>query len=287
MKKILFISVALILMNFNFSAYSRTVTTITPLRPPLSNGADYQSYLNDSYPKITQVEKAIFNKTFVNEDIYNRLDRIENKMFNQTNPNMDLAQRVDLITQNINPSVMCNIPLDNLSRIEIKLFNRSYVNDDPETRVIRLEKEMLGAMQQGELEERYEVVANAAKHYNAFPVDIYNNGNKALQSKGYQQYPQQPYIASSNVGGGTGIIHNVLSALTGGALTGFTPSLTDPYGSYCSSPYMTNNPYQNNFGQSQFPGSGAGFSNAMKTNTGYSLYNKNYGTGSGVHVIYD
>lgn len=284
MNKKLLVSISLMLLNSSITTYAYQVTTITPLQPPIGNGnsyPNYQNYQNDSYPKITQIEGVIFNRTFVNDDIYNRLNRIETKMFKRTNPNMDLAQRVDIITQSINPASMSNIPLDSLAKIEYKLFNRSYVNDDVETRVIRLEKEMLGAMQQGELEERYAVIASAAKHYNAFPVDNYNGNNQQ-----YQKF-QQPYIASNNTGGGGGILHNVLSSLIGGTLTGFTPPITDSYGGYCSSPYM-NNPYtQNNWSQNLFPGSSAGFNSALQTNTGYSNYSKNYGTGSGAHVIYD
>lgn len=293
MKKILFVSLLLTLININMYADAKTITTITPLQPPVAYG-NYPNCSYDSYPKVGQIEQSIFNTTFANEDIYNRLNRIETKIFRKTNSNMDLSQRVDIITQAIEPSSMYNIPLDSLARIEYKLFNRSYVNDDVETRIIRLEKEMLGAMQQGELDERYQVVAEASKHYNAFPPDNYV-GNQTFQSypsyKPYQSY-QNPYLASNNFGAPRGMLRNMLSALTGGALgggalTGFTPPITDPYGSYCSAPYM-NNPYRpNNWIQNLFPGASSGFNDAMQTNTGYSNYSKDTGSSSGVHVLYD
>lgn len=279
MNKKLLTAITVTLLCTSMSAYAYKVTTISPLLPTNGFGNNYQDYQNDSYPKITQIEGILFNKSFANEDIYNRLNRIETKMFRQTNANMDLAQRVDIIAQSINPSEMYNIPLDNLAKIEYKLFNRSYINDDVETRVIRLEKEMLGAMQQGELDERYQVVASAAKHYNAFPPDNYNGDQT------YQRI-QQPYIAS-NTTGGKGILHNVLSALAGGAMTGFTPPLTDPYGNYCSSPYMSTPYNQNNWMQNLFPEGGAGFVDYNRTNRGYSNNTRNLGSRSSVHVLYD
>lgn len=297
MKKILFISLLLISVNYSIYASAKTITTITPLQPPAAYG-NYPNCSYDSYPKVGQLEQTIFNTTFANEDIYSRLNRIETKIFRRTNSNIDLSQRVDVITQAIEPSAMYNIPLDNLARIEYKLFNRSYVNDDVETRIIRLEKEMLGAMQQGELDERYQVIAEASKHYNAFPPDNYI-GNQPFQSfssnsRPYQSYQNQ-YLASNNFGAQKGIFRNLISALTGGVLgggtlTGFTPPITDPYGSYCSAPYMNNmnNSYApNNWMQNLFPGSSSGFNDAMQTNTGYSNFTKNTGSGSGVHVLYD
>lgn len=282
MRKILFISALIVLANsLNFEVEAATFTTIAPLQPPLGYGGNYQY---DSYPKITQIEGIIFNRTYSNEDIYSRLDRIESRIFRRTNPNASLSERVDFISQNINPESMTNIPLDNLAKIEYKLFSRSYVNDDPETRVIRLEKEMLGAMQQGELEERYEVVASAAKHYNAFPTEGYGTTNPYRHQ--YQQPYQQPYIASNNVGGTKGILKNVMSALTGGALTGFTPPMTDQYG-YCNSPYMNQSYPQNSWLQNIMPNNNSGYNNYMHGNNGYYNDTRNYCTGSGAHVIYD
>ncbi len=259
----------------------RTVTTISPL-PALNNIGNYQY---DNYPKVTQLEQLVFGQTYLGEDIVNRISRLESRVFNRVSQNMDLSQRVDILSAQISPASIYNIPENQLAAMEMKLFNRVYGNDDPETRVIRLEKEMLGAVQQGDLKERFNVVAQAAKHYNAFPAQDYNyNGNSNAL------LPQ--YLANANTGTGKGnIFKNILSMMAGGALTGFTPPISDPYG-YCSSPYM-NTPYglnRNTWGQQQnlFPGSnGAGFNNYNQSNTGYYNYNKNYGTGSGVNVLYD
>ena len=275
MKKLFYTAVILTLVSGATSIATpvRTVTTITPI-PNMGYGTNYGF---DNYPKVSQMEQIVFGMTFQQEDIYNRLSRLESRIFNRTNQNLDLAQRMDIITSQVAPTSMYNISPNELASIEAKLFNRTYVNDDPETRVIRIEKEMLGAIQPGDLNERYEVIAKAAKHYNAFPANTY-----------VTQGLQQPYIAAANTGGGKGLLKNILSTLVGGALTGFTPPITDPYG-YCSSPYI-NAPYGTNttgWSQGLFPGSGSGFNDYMQSNNGYYNYNKNYGTGSGVNVLYD
>lgn len=283
MKKL--IATVFTLYVLSLSGYSYQVTTITPL-PPQDN------YGYNSYPKVSQVENILFKQSFDNEDIYYRLNRIEQKMFKKTNTNLSLAERLDYVISRIDPAQMYNIPLDGLAKAEYKIFNRQYPNDDLETRIIRLEKEMLGAMQSGNLDERYEVVASAAKHYNAFPYTD------------QQPFGQQPYTygntmangtsnaVPSSTGGVKGVFQNILGAMIGGTLTGYTPPMYNNPQNYNSSYYQNSNypnSYypSNNWSQNLIPQNSAGFNNYMQSNRGYYNSNRDYGSGSGVHVLYD
>ncbi len=292
MRKLVISMMTICLLSTNALAKTRQVTTVTPLAPAL--GMPYGNNQLSSYPRITQVENIIFNNAYEGDDVYNRLNRIENRLFNRTNPNLSLSERLNNITQAVNPTAYSsNIPVNGLSNIESKLFNRIYSNDDPETRLIRIEKEMLGAMQQGELEDRYNVVAKAVKHYNAFPYQTAINpmgtgSYSPIQAIVPNNIYTQPYYNDASTKSGK--IKNILSGIFGGGtVTGYSPPVygTNPYYNTSSNGMM--NPYnQNNYwGQNGYPQSGYGYNNYLKTNTGYINRSKDYGSGAGVHIMYD
>lgn len=267
----------LILLIFCSCANARTATTITPL--PIGNpfAQDYESY-----PRVSQIESTLFGRNFENENIYYRLERIERKIFRRTNSNLNLSQRLENILAAVTPTQNINIPINELARIENKLFARTYPQDDIETRVIRLEKEMLGAMQNGDLEERYQVIASAAKHYNAFPYQTNN-----YQDNAYQAYQQDAYNSAGNSTGTKGFFKNILGIVAGGALTGFTPPLYNyPNGNYNNYGYpstYSGNAYNSGF----WPQTSNGFSDCYSGNNGYRNTYRSYGTGSGVNILYD
>ena len=246
----------------------------------------------NSYPKVTRIESLLFKQTFVNEDIENRLSRIETKMFRRVNNNMSLSERVDLISNNIDPGLFYDISNDKLSYLENKIFARTYSNDDTETRIIRLEKEMLGAMQEGNLKERYDVVAQAAKHYTTFSSlqqDSYNTAQQPYYGnryQNYQQYSSAPYstYSSSNKSGLKNTLGNIVSGLLGvGTMTGFTPPI---YPGQFNSGYQFYNPNNSNY-YDPYTNQGIQDNRSTLTPYGYQNYNRSYGTGSGVKVLYD
>ncbi len=289
MKKLILFAIMLVVAGNYAEAKTRQYTTVTPIGPQYYGNSIGQNQY-DSYPRVTQVENFLFKRNFQTEDIYNRLDRVEQRLFNRTNSTLSLAERVDAINQTINPGNTANIPLGNLSNIENKLFNRVYTGDDPETRIIRLEKEMLGAMQQGELPERYEVINQAAKHYNAFP---YENNSSGAYNNAYMRQTSIPnmvanqlYQQYSPATAKTSKIKNILGTMLGGTMTGYTPPI------YNSSYYNPTSVYQginpnNYWAQNQYPQGGYGFSDYMKTNRGYYNTAKDYGSGTGVKILYD
>ena len=137
-------------------ADARKIRTFQPLQiAPLEIPQEQQPELTENYPKINTLEINLFKRTFERENIYKRLTRLENRLFKEAYPNMPLASRVENILANVDAGVMYNIPIKELAKLEIKVLGRTYQNDDTESRITRLEKEMLGAMQGGNLTERY------------------------------------------------------------------------------------------------------------------------------------
>lgn len=242
----------------------------------------------ENYPRITILEENIFKRTYENESIYNRLTRLEQKLFRQNFAGLPLASRVDNLFSNIDTGLMYGIKNNELARLETKVLGRQYPNDDTESRITRLEKEMLGAMQCGNLKERFETVKSASKHYNSFPEIVqsqsipfgicgqgyngynptyhHNNGwNSNWSNNSYSGFNTNPSRGITN------ILRNMASrvvngAMGGGMITGLTPPIYDPYNPYA----MT---------------SGIGEQDYYWGNRGGYLRNKNTGGGSTVRIL--
>lgn len=270
------LSLLLILGLFFISspANAYKVKTFQPLNiSPLALPYDAPPEINESYPKVTQLEITLFKRTYENESIYNRLTRIENKVFRRNFNSMPLASRVDNIFANIDPALMYNISLKELARLETKVLGRTYPNDDTESRITRLEKEMLGAMQGGKLTERFNTVKTAAKHYNSYPEIAQSQSVYPRYSTGINPY----YTGQRR--GINGMLQNVLGAIFGdlgtGTMTGFTPPIYDPY-----NPYSSYNPYG---GFNMNPG--VGQQDYFMGNHGGYMNNRNLGSQSSVRIL--
>src|SRR5574344_759912 len=271
-KYLLIICLLFSFSGFSNSAFAYKVKTFPPLRVPQQNYDDNnntQTSSDESYPRITEVEYMLFNKNFENENIYNRLSRIENKVFRRNFQNMALSARVDNILANIDEGAMYGISSAQLSKLERKVLGRTYTNEDTDSRITRLEKEMLGAMQGGNLRERYETVATAAKHYNSYP--------ELAQSQGVYSPSNYSTTYANNTGwtpyqpkGINRIFQNVLGAVFGdtnsfGTMTGFTPPVYDQYNQYY-------NP-------------GIGMQDYYMGNHGGYMQNRNLGSQSTVRIL--
>lgn len=242
---------------------AKAFTSLAPLQPVdnQNNLEELQQYPDEptNYPRINQIEKSLFKKTYDKQDIALRLDRIELKVFKNKYPNLSFAQRLDNITNNMEQSSLYNsISVNELNNIERKLFKKNYPNEDATTRITRIEKEMLGAMQSGDLTTRFETISKAAKYYGTAPSN--NPLGQSYQTQ-YPIYPQQTYPTQAydqynlpqfqnpyntqNQGGIKGFFKNMLNPYSDSMVTGFTPPIFDNgmdiggggYGSYGYNPY--------------------------------------------------
>jgi hypothetical protein len=109
------------------------------------------------YPKITDLEKKVFKKSYEKENLYNRLDRLEIAVL-KNKTNYPLSDRMDNLEAIINRNSSSNTThiqpvadqspeinvnktnsTDKLSELEIQLLKTTYPNDPTDTRISRLE----------------------------------------------------------------------------------------------------------------------------------------------------
>ena len=237
--------IALLLVAIiTYPAYAYKVKTFQPLKQPIFNqGYDYNNNdvsSSENYPKISQLEIAIFKRTYEKENIYNRLTRLENRLFKRNFSSLPLASRVDNLLANVDTGIMYGISPNEITKLERKVLGQTYTYEDSDSRITRLEKEMLGAMQGGSLKERFETVKTAAKHYNSYP-ELCKSQNVYLPQNAYYS-PQTNWSGTTTRKGVNGILQNLLGAVFGdfstGTMTGFTPPIYDPYNPYGLNPGM-------------------------------------------------
>lgn len=268
------------------------------LTEPFTKNPDQDSYEEQylansgaNYPRISEIERSLYGQNFTKQDILLRLARIEKSIFSTSYPKMTLAQRVDNIVVNFNQiNDFPNISKNTLSGIETKILKKNYTQNNTEERIERLEQQIFGATQSGELASRFETIKTAAKDYNSNPY--------------MTDYNQTPFANTQKRGGWKNILGNIGSIMMGGgAMTGFTPSVIDPFNNY-NNGYSNNNTtsynnnglysngYNNNFnnnGLNNFASignpNGYGQYNGYRSNHGYSDSFKNYGSGSRVTIL--
>ncbi len=296
--RILILLIFYIFLNMPNEVNAYTITQVEPLSPSYNNFGynPISSYNNNNllninessnYPKISLIEKSLFNRTYENNDIYNRLSRLENRIFKRDYPNVALAQRVDNILNNVDSGCFYpNISKNVLSQLEVKYLGKSYPKLPIEQRILGLEQKVFGSYQSGNLGNRYNTLVTAANNSN---IIGYNNSNvlnnygtgssiygQNIMNNGFNPYYNQigtpPIIRNGNIpfinntgstGGITGFLKNMLgSIISGGTMTGFTPQIYDPYLQQSPSQYGT----QSNFSSNNYS------------------YTNNYGTGNGAGV---
>lgn len=255
-------------------------TTVFPPLQPINGANEIQDYSNSitslpdqfvkptnaDYPNITQIENSLFGKAYTHQNISTRLSRIEKSLFTTTYPSATTAQRIDNIISNFNQiNKYPNISKNELSRIESKILKQTFPQNSAQRRIERLEQQVLGAVQTGDLNSRLETLKIAAK-----------NSDKA------DQFPPNTFTNSGWKG-------NLANGLLGGsgAMTGFTPPINPYYGNYNNySGYNNNygvnslNPYSSGYGMYRGSGVNRGLG-------GYS-YNENFsncGSGTGVTIL--
>ena len=120
----------------------------------------YTTDVNKKDPRLSLVEKNIYGKSFDHQEINLRLNRLEKSMFNKTYPSLSNEERIENLFVNYNKELQNAIPQE-LSELEKNVFKKTYEKEDDLSRVSRLEAQVLGAIQQGNLNKRVEVLKDA------------------------------------------------------------------------------------------------------------------------------
>lgn len=233
-----------------YSVQNYNANALGSLSNPLGS-APNQSYTN--YANLDKVEATLFGQNYSNQNIAIRLSRIEKSLFTTTYPNSSYEQRIDNIISNFNQITKYpNISNSELSNIESKIFRRNYSQNGAELRIERLEQQIFGAVQSGDIESRFTAVKAAAANYNK------NNYQSPTSQGGWKGIASA--LGNSLLGGG----------MYGGSMTGFTPPV-DPF-------FDDNNSYNN------YP-SGSGIYRGYRSNHGYVDDFQNFSSRSGVTIL--
>lgn len=226
----------------------------------------------NNFNVLGQIEQSLFGRSFANQNISNRLSRIEKSLFNTTYATSSDTQRLDNIISNFNQiNKYPNISKNDLSRIESRILRQSYPQNSAVRRIERLEEQMFGAIQSGDVEARYEALKLASKNF-ANTQSAYN-----------------PPLRSGWKGAKGDWKANALNAIWGGSMTGFTPPINPFYGNNLNNMAGLNNDYtgynNNSYNRyNQYP-SGYGSYRGNRTNTGYSDDFQDFSARTGVTIL--
>lgn len=229
---------------------------LQPKRTVVNRLADNSSYNNLNYNKVTQAERTILGQTYENQHIGVRLNRLERSVFNRTYPQMSYEQRMNNIIVNYkNNNVSNNPSVKNLSKLERKIFKRTYDNDLTENRIARLEEQVMGTIQSGDLNSRYSMLTKAVPRYNK------NTFTTVTPLTPYCGMP--PVRMGSGWRGLAGSLGNFFNSRFVGYPTGISPQMYSPY--------------INNYGPD--------YQRGTYGNTGWNYHNTWNGSGAGVHIL--
>lgn len=204
-------------------------------------------------PRLSLVEKNVFGKSFENQELTLRLNRLEKSMFNKTYPAMSMEDRINNLFVNYNSEIQ-KINPDELIRLEKTVLKRTYEDDNMQDRVSRLEEKVLGAIQEGDINERVKTL------------------NDVVISPQYQSYSQAQYGTcyggyipqQNNVSGWRRTLNN-LGMMFGGCPTGWSPGVS-PYDPYIMDQGGMSQSSMNNWGS-------------------YSYSNTRRGAGGGIQIL--
>lgn len=132
-----------------------------------------------NYPKITRIEKQLYNQSYENEDIYQRLNRLETSLHKIVGPDIDLATRVENLSNELQITAMPGYLLRDIEYLENSNFSRTFKNDNPDNRLERLEYHLVGAIQEGNYKDRIFKLKslndsnNVAQYFDS-NADLYN-----------------------------------------------------------------------------------------------------------------
>ena len=165
-----------------------------------------------------------------------------------------------------------NITSKELSQIEKQVFGKTFNKDTPEVRIIRLEVNLLGAAQNGALDKRLQTILTAANNLDNNYYDTMTNTPTYTSS--------WSTTTPSTQNGFWNGVKNLFS--TNSYMTGYTPPIS-PYG--YNTPYgFSPNPFYSGYNSPHmnYPST---WNKYYRSNSRYYNSNRNFGTGTGVHIL--
>ena len=161
--------------------------------------------------------------------------------------------------QNCEQNVSNNIL--GISKLEKQVFQETFEGDSPQVRIERLEQKIFGAVQNGDLQERFYVLQSAVKTYKTF--------NQSPQYAQNYSYRPPVFTGSSGSSWRNTLWGNIKNQFAG-MPTGFTPAMDPAYMDWF---------------EAERAMMGDGESVDYRTNHGFYRSNVNRGSGVGVTIL--
>ncbi|MDD3594425.1 MAG: hypothetical protein PHX18_07350 [Candidatus Gastranaerophilales bacterium] len=266
-----FISCAVLLALILFS------TGVNAEVIPLSNFSKVAYNTQSDYTPLDDMEQRLFAKTFAQENNYKRLNRIENKIFNKTFSELPVNIRIQNILEAINNNKTNDMAIRYLDFAESQIFSRTYPQNDPSERLERLEIQVFGAVQPGNILSRIENIKRAT-------TNVASGGYGLQYVKPYNNYTTAPIV--DNQPKKKSLFQSLAPVIIPflGNYTNTAPN-SYSYGPYDQT-YSSYNNYNPNNNYMQFGGMGSNSYNSSR-NGARNDFGNNYGIGGGVRILED
>lgn len=247
--------------NANYNNYNRTY---------YPNNVNYNNYNRTYYPN-NAYRYNNYNNYNNAHRMYNNPYRT-NRFYRQPVIHRNVINRKSMNTSN---EVKVANQIKDLDKLERKVLRQTYEGDSVKNRIERLEQGMFGAVQTGDIYERYDTLKRMARNnnsqtaYNSYPTANY--GGYGGYGNGYSQNGYQPpiFTGSSGAGWRNTLWGNFKNQFVG-LPTGLTPQMDPAYMDYFEAERAI---------------SGAGEGIDYRTNTGYYKSNTQRSSGTGVTIL--
>ncbi len=206
--------------------------------------------------RLLEIEKNVLGKDYQKQDLNLRLNRLEKKLFKETYQKMNANERIDNLYASYNNQRQ-SVTSAEVSMLEKSVWGRSYGNESLETRVSKLEEEILGAIQNGDLSKRISILKQA--------LSVSAQAQPYGTCYGGYVPEYDPNIVNDFHDGAFSRFKNNLGLIFGGGCpTGWSPQLGQ---------------------MNQFDFMNDGDFDGYVGNTGYSYKNTKRGTGTGIRIL--
>ncbi len=162
----------------------------------------------DSNIELQKFEKSIWGFDYSKDETSKRLSRIENNVFGQTNQNLTIEQRIKKLNEamgfeseeeskkqvwELDKTEVAGINYPQIDVLEYQLFKGTYEKENIYKRLERLEKQIFGSTQEGDLATRTdklkayirkdEIAQKNPNYYTEKPYQTTNNVNEYAGSQ--------------------------------------------------------------------------------------------------------
>lgn len=269
MKKKIFVTVG-VLFCVSLSANAGILSNIFGFNSGYNNGY----YYNPSYVRYRNTGYYPYRyNNYYNRNYYSpnyRYNRYYNGYPNNYYYRPNVIRRTNVIRKSDKTDINIK-PVSNsfsgLDKMEKKLLLQTYEYDSAKNRIERLEQKLFGAVQNGDLNQRFYTLKSVAKNYKAFdPNAMYATNQEYDTYSGYR-----PPIFTGSMGSGwqNTLWSNFKNQFIG-MPTGMTPAMDPAYMDYFEA-------------ERALMGSGQDVD--IRTNTGYHKSHTNRSSGAGVTIL--